>query len=626
MTVELAHYALILALFLAGIRGYVGLRPGPGTQPVIQALVGSDFFLTTLSFLGLMVAFALSDFSALDVIINSHTAKPLIYKITALWSHHEGSLLLWVWLLSSLTFAFSRVALPWDVQGRALGFLGLLQVGFVFFILVTSNPFLRTFEAPLEGLGLNPLLQDPGLAFHPPILYLGYVGVAVPFALVLSLLVAYEPRRPLDAWLRPWVLISWGALTLGITMGSWWAYYVLGWGGWWFWDPVENVALMPWLALTALLHALRAHAQDGALERWIYLLVIIAFLLSLVGTFLVRSGVLTSVHSFASAPSRGLGILGLFAVYGGLGLNLFARAPLVSPPSVVPLSRTGLLAAHNIFLMLALSIVFFGTLYPLLVQTFGGGSLTVGAPYFNVTLIPLSLPLVFLMALGGRLSPGNRDVAPLAWSLAWAGLVSFGLVALFFYKNKGGPVLALVGLGAGSVGFLAIAQDLMGGIRQPKPLPWWGMHTAHLGFCVLILGMALQVLLGHERDLVLGPNITAQAGPYTLKLQGERDVLADNYYAQEVRIDLSDGSHTWTLAPQKRTYIAPQMTLSQTAMHSNGGQILYLALGDRLAEPGQWIVRFYHHPFVPFVWYGGFLMALSALLGLIHWIRRRPCA
>ena len=635
MAVELGHFCFCLALVLALIQTWVGLRlTNKSFAHIISArLMLVQFGLVLTSFFALMSAYILSDFSVINVILNSHTAKPLIYKVTALWSNHEGSLILWCLMATGLGASFvlwSKKNTEFSKNNlitRTCGFMGFVCAGFYLFVLLTSNPFLRTATAPLEGVGLNPLLQDPGLAFHPPILYLGYVGIVVPFAMVLSALTL--PNLSLSAKnmaraLRPWVLISWCALTLGITMGSWWAYYVLGWGGWWFWDPVENVALMPWLAQTALLHSLAVLEKKLALKKWVFGLTILTFCLCLMGAFLVRSGVLTSVHNFAVSPIRGLAILGLFVIYGGLAIILFGRYVVKStaqPIPIHPFSRSGLLALNNIFLCALIAIIFLGTTYPLFVASLGGPSLSVGAPYFHLTVVPLIAPLVILLSIGQRSPWEKARLAHIAMKLSWVGLVCFIGALVLYYQNQKGPLLALLGLGAGCWIILTVGQDMGRTLlsRMKQSLSWWGMQSAHVGLAVSILGMSGEVFWGSEKTVLMGVGSQITIGPKTLTLMAFEDIIAANYYAKRAHFSVSqkDGLDQ-NIFPEKRYYVAPKMTLSQTALNSNGSKILYAAMGDKQKGEDRWLFRFYDHPWTPLVWYGGFLMVLGGCLTLCN--------
>ncbi|WP_297456200.1 heme lyase CcmF/NrfE family subunit [Ferrovum sp.] len=620
MVPELGHYSLILALTLAmgmatfslvgaqrGVASWIGL-----SRPLALTLL----LAMAVSFGCLAWSFVHNDFSVLYVVQHSNSKLPVQYQFSAVWGGHEGSLLLWVLLLSTWSAAvalFSR-RLPDPVVARALGVLGLVITGFLLFILLTSNPFDRLFPAALEGRDLNPLLQDPGLVYHPPMLYMGYVGFSVAFAFALSALISGKLDATWARWSRPWTLAAWVFLTLGICFGSRWAYYELGWGGWWFWDPVENASFMPWLVGTALIHSLVVTEKRGAFKRWTVLLAIAAFSLSLVGTFIVRSGVLNSVHAFASDPKRGIFVLLFLSLVIGGSLTLFAwRAPAVGEGGRFQLvSRESFLLLNNVLLAVAAAAVLLGTIYPMVIDALGMGKLSVGPPYFNTVFVPLMIPLLLILPIGtlahwkrANLKDILREVRP---DMVIALVV--GIVVPFLM----GAFSLLSALGIATAAWLAtsIVRQVWSW-RRLKTIPRWfiGMQTAHFGMAVFVVGVTLIKGYEIERDVRMGPGDTLTLKGTTFRLVGVEPVPGPNYSALRGAVTYSEnGKVEGLLEPEKRTYFSSPMPMTEAAIHSTISRDLYVSLGEPL-DNGAWSVRIYYKPFVNWIWAGCVLMALG---------------
>ncbi|MDB5694946.1 MAG: c-type cytochrome biosis protein CcmF [Sphingomonas bacterium] len=584
--------------------------------------------LVALAMLLLLVVFTQSDMSVQLVATNSHSAKPWIYKVAGAWGNHEGSMLLWVTILG---LAGSAVAL---LERRlaertliaTLGAQALIALGFYAFLLFASNPFARLTTAPADGQGLNPLLQDPGLAFHPPTLYAGYVGLSVAFSFAVGALVTRDVGPAFARAMRPWVLGAWVMLTLGITAGSYWAYYELGWGGWWFWDPVENASLMPWLAATALLHSVSVLATRDGLRAWTVMLAVVAFSMSMLGTFLVRSGILTSVHAFAVDPERGAFILALLALYIGGALALFAsRIGAVRAGAVFePVSREGALVVNNLLLCVILGVVLIGTLYPLAAAGFGV-QLSVGPPFFNKATGWVALLLVMVMAIGPllrwRRDRAQAALARVTWPLAAAALSAALLVA---GTSMGWLPLAGLALAIG----LAVASvaPLWGRDLRRTPLFTWGMVVAHLGIAVSLAGMASDASFTVERLVAARVGEPATVGPYQVTLRGISPVIGENWSALQARLDATRGDDTNVLLPQQRTFSDPPTTTSESAILTSWDGQLYTVLGQQ-APDGRWQLRLWWKPFVTLIWFGGALIALGGLLSLVgRWRRERRVA
>jgi cytochrome c-type biogenesis protein CcmF len=594
------------------------------------ALIG--FALTALAMLALMHAYVTSDFTVINVIENSHTDKPLLYKITGVWGNHEGSMLLWVFMLSLCAAAVALFSdnLPPALRARVLAVQGMIAVGFLLFILLTSNPFLRTFPPAPNGNGLNPVLQDPGLAFHPPFLYLGYVGFSVAFAFAVAALIEGRVDAAWARWVRPWTLASWCALTVGIAMGSWWAYYTLGWGGWWFWDPVENASFMPWLVGTALIHSSIVVEKRDTLKSWTILLAIITFSLSLVGTFLVRSGVLTSVHAFATDPQRGMFILLLLVAAIGGSLTLYAiRAPALKGGGLfAPISREGALVLNNVLLSCGCATVFLGTLYPLFLDAVGGPKLSVGFPFFNRTFAPMMVPMIVAVGIGPMLAWKRGDLLG-ALQRLWAAYIFTALVVLAaFYVTYGGPVLAVFGLGLSAWLFAAVLTEFGERIRLFRvpfgdsvrraihlPRSAYGMTFAHLGLAVSVAGFAASAYAREAIEILkLGGSISI-AG-YELTLEHVDRVPGPNYIADDATIRVtSAGEFVADMHPERRFFPLQQQTTGETAIRTNFLADLYVALGDS-DTAGDWTVRVYWKPLVPWIWIGAIIMAFGGVVSL----------
>src|SRR4051812_44978805 len=574
MITELGHFALILALFVAVVQSVVPLigaaRRHVGWMAVGRSCALIGFALTALSMLALMHAYVTSDFTVINVIQNSHTDKPMLYQITGVWGNHEGSMLLWVFMLSLCAAAVAWFSdnLPPPLRARVLAVQGMIAVGFLLFILFPSNPFLRAFPPPPNGQGLNPVLQDPGLAFHPPFLYLGYVGFSMAFSFAVAALIEGRVDAAWARWVRPWTLAAWCALTFGIAMGSWWAYYVLGWGGWWAWDPVENASFMPWLAGTALLHSAIVVEKRDALKSWAILLAIITFSLSLIGTFLVRSGVLTSVHAFATDPARGTFILLLLFVAIGGSLLLYAvRAPVLKSGGLfAPISREGALVLNNLLLSCGCATVFLGTLYPLFLDAVGGPKLSVGFPFFNRTFAPLMVPMVIAVGVGPMLAWKRGDLLGALQRLWLAFTVTAAVVLILYYMTYGGPVMAVLGLGLAAWLFTAVLTELaerlrlfriplMDSFRRAINLPrsTYGMTIAHLGLAVSVAGFAASAF-DKEAIEILKPGGSIAIAGYEVTLRSVDRIPGPNYISDDATIQVTSGGKLVTVLHPERRY------------------------------------------------------------------------
>jgi len=585
-----------------------------------------------LAMAGLTFAYVTSDFSVVNVFQNSHTDKPLMYKISGVWGNHEGSLILWILMLAICSAAVALFGgnLPSALKARVLSVQGMITVGFLLFVLMTSNPFQRALPAPPNGMGLNPVLQDPGLAFHPPFLYLGYVGFSVSFAFAVAALIEGRVDAAWGRWVRPWTLAAWCSLTIGITLGSWWAYYTLGWGGWWFWDPVENASFMPWLLGTALIHSAIVVERRETLKSWTILLAILTFSLSLVGTFLVRSGVLTSVHAFATDPARGSFILVLLIIAIGGSLGLFAwRAPALKGGGLfAPISREGGLILNNLLLSCGCATVFLGTLYPLFVDAMGGPKLSVGFPFFNTTFVPLMVPLVIAVGIGPMLAWKRGDLLA-ALQRLWVALAAAIVVVLvMLYQVQGGPVLAILGLGlAAWVGVASLVEmaDRVRLFRVPLgdtmrrfvslPRSAFGMTTAHLGLAVSVAGFAASAF-DREAIEILRPGQSLTLSGYEFRLEAVTRVQGPNFVADDARIRvLRDGAPVAELHPQRRFFPVQRQTTSDTAIRTNLLADFYVALGEPDGAGG-WTMRAYWKPLVPWIWIGAIIAALGGVISL----------
>ncbi len=622
MIPELGHFALILSLFVTLI---LGVLPLVGAQrnradwiAVARPATAAAFLLIAFSFVCLGWSFYTNDFTVQYVAAHSNTQMPTLYRVSAVWGGHEGSLLLWVLMLTGWAQAvalFSR-QLPEAMVARVLGVLGLVAVGLLAFILLTSNPFERLIPGVEEGRSLNPLLQDPGLVYHPPMLYMGYVGFAVAFAFAIAALLAGQLDAAWARWSRPWTTAAWIFLTLGIALGSWWAYYELGWGGWWFWDPVENASFMPWLVGTALIHSLAVTEKRGSFKNWTVMLAIAAFSLSLLGTFLVRSGVLTSVHAFATDPRRGIFILILLALVVGSSLFLFAlRAPKVSLGGGFALvSRETMLLVNNVLLVVGCGAVLLGTLYPLLVDALGIGKISVGPPYFNTVFVPIMLPLLFMVALGPVARWKHADLKTIFIRLWPAAVVA--LLAGIGLPMLAGTWSAYVALALALVGWMVGALVLQTMDRMKTGTPpraWWGMQLAHAGLAVFVVGVTIVSVYQEERDVRMEPGETVTVGGHTFKFLGVRPGRGPNYQAAVGSFELyKDDKLLRTLHPEKRNYDASSMPMTEAAIDAGLTRDVYVSLGEPL-EGQAWAVRVYFKPFVDWIWGGCLLMALGGL-------------
>ncbi len=637
MIAEFGHYALVLALALALVQASVPMIGARKDDPVLMAVAGptavGQFCFVAMAFAALMTCYVRSDFSVINVFENSHSAKPLVYKLSGLWGNHEGSMLLWVLILSAFgaLVALFGANLPARLRANALAVQSLIAVAFILFILITSNPFLRIANAPLEGRDLNPILQDPGLAIHPPLLYLGYVGLSISFSFAIAALIDGRIDAAWARWVRPWTLLAWMFLTLGIAMGSYWAYYTLGWGGWWFWDPVENASFMPWLATTALLHSALVMEKRDALKVWTILLAILAFSLSLIGTFLVRSGVLTSVHAFATDPTRGVFILAILVLFIGGSLTLFAlRAPLLKQGGLfAPISREGALVLNNLFLVSACATVFIGTLYPLALEALTGEKISVGAPFFNATFAPLFVPLLIAVPFGPLLAWKRGDLLGAAQRLVGAAGIAVITVAVVFAMEGGGPILVPFAIGLAfyvMAGALTDIVERTGLLKVPfatafaraKGLPRsaWGAAFAHFGLGITLLGVIGETQWSLERIAELKPGQTISVRRYELQFDGVTTRQGPNYRDLAGHFTVRrHGDVIGVMEPAKRSFPSRSTATSQTALMTRGVSQLYLSLGDQNPD-GSLAVRLYYKPLVLLIWLGAVVMVVGGALSL----------
>lgn len=638
MTAELGQLALILALCLALVQSVIPLigaaKNNADWMALARPAAWGQFVFVASAFACLTLLFVSNDFSVLYVAEHSNTALPLIYRICAVWGGHEGSILLWVLILACWTLAVSLFSNNLDDQttARILGIMGVVSIGLLLFILFTSNPFARLLPAAANGQDLNPQLQDPGLIAHPPLLYMGYVGTVVAFAFAMAALLAGRLDAAWARWSRPWATVSWAFLTLGIAVGSAWAYYELGWGGWWFWDPVENASLMPWLVSTALLHSLAVTEKRNTFKLWTALLAIIAFSLSLLGTFLVRSGVLTSVHAFATDPSRGIYILGFFTAVVGGSLLLFAwrasRVGLGAHFSTV--SRESMMLVNNVVLLVAFAAVLLGTLYPLVIDALGLGKLSVGPPYFEAVFVPLIAPALFLMGVGPLTRWREDKALDITHKLRWALAVS--LIAAVIAPWLLGNWKPLVGFGLflafwiASTTFYNLYERLK---HHPNPSwrarvakqpgSYYGMLVAHLGVAVFIVGVTIVNGYQVEKDVTMEPGETVTLASYTFQFEGTSQKQGPNYTADVGVLKVTENGKTvTTLRPERRIYTAGanRMPMTEASINPGPTRDLYAALGDRLTDK-RWIVRVYFKPFVDWIWFGCLIMALGGALAVL---------
>ncbi|HEX2843301.1 heme lyase CcmF/NrfE family subunit [Hyphomicrobium sp.] len=637
MIIEIGHFALILALLVAAAQTVI---PAWGAQKRDVRLMAfgepaavSQVILILIAFLALMHAYVTSDFSVLNVAENSHSSKPLIYRISGVWGNHEGSMLLWVLILAIFGAAVAVFGnnLPATLRANVLSVQSSIALAFLLFILLTSNPFERLDPMPADGRGLNPILQDPALAFHPPFLYMGYVGFSLAFSFAIAALIEGRTDAAWARWVRPWTLLAWMCLTIGIAMGSWWAYYELGWGGWWFWDPVENASFMPWLAGTALLHSALVMEKREALKVWTILLAILTFSLSLMGTFLVRSGVLSSVHSFAVDPERGVFVLTIMALFTGGGLALFAiRARDLAQGGIFsPISREGSLVLNNVLLTAACVTVLVGTLYPLALESLTGDKISVGPPYFNATFIPLMLPLLLALPLGPLLAWKRADLAAAMERLIVAGVLSIIVLVAAFALTDRGPWLAPFGFAIGvwvmagalsetafriKLGQAPMAESLRRLTNLPRAAV--GTTLAHFGVGLMVCGIVGTSAYKSESILLMRPGGKTEIAGYELTFRGAAPSKGPNYTEVLGVFDVTRGGSAVTrLEPSKRLYDAPPQPTSEAGIHASWRGDLYAVMGDQQPDGG-FAVRLYFHPLVRFIWIGAVIMFIGGAISL----------
>ena len=632
MITELGHFALILAFLVACVQAVVPMvgaqKRWPGWMAVAEPAATAQFLLVLLSFAALTHAFVTSDFSLRLVVMNSHSAKPMLYKISGVWGNHEGSMLLWVLILAlfGAMAAWFGGNLPPSLRARVLGIQAMVGVAFYAFILFTSNPFLRLAVPPFDGQDLNPLLQDPGLAFHPPFLYLGYVGLSICFSFAAAALIEGRVDAAWGRWVRPWTLLSWVFLTIGIALGSWWAYYELGWGGFWFWDPVENASFMPWLLAAALLHSAIVVEKREALKSWTILLAILAFSFSLIGTFIVRSGVLTSVHAFATDPERGVFILAILVIFTGGSLTLYAaRAGVMQAKGVFGVvSRESALVANNILLAVACFVVFVGTLWPLVAEMLFQRKLSVGAPFFNMAFTPFMVLLGLLLPIGSMLSWKRGKLGVIFRRLVPAMLLALAVAGLFWTIQTGRSLMGPIGLALGTWLVAGSVTDILSRIGQTRdyrrllrlPRADWGKAVAHAGLGVCMAGIAGLMAWQQEdiRVAQLGEPFTVDA--YEIELQDVQRVQGPNYFSTMGEVAVrEDGREIAHLYPEKRDYPVAKMPTTEAAIDYRFLRDVYVVIGDQQTAGG-WTMRVYIKPLANWIWGGAILMALGGLLSL----------
>ena len=643
MIAEIGHFALILAFLTAIVQGSLPMIGAHRSNAAWMALARpasvAQLLFIVVAFAALMYGFVVSDFSIKNVADNSNSAMPMLYKVSSTWGSHEGSLVLWVLILAlfGAIVAVSGGNLPPSLRTRVLGVQAWIAVGFLSFSLLTSNPFLRLDPAPLDGRSLNPLLQDPGMAYHPPFLYVGYVGFSMAFSFAVAALIEGRVDAAWARWVRPWTLAAWSFLTLGIGMGSWWAYYELGWGGFWFWDPVENSSFMPWLAGTALLHSAIVCEKRNTLKSWTILLAIVTFSLSLLGTFLVRSGVLTSVHSFATDPARGAFILGFLVLVIGGSLTLYAiRAPLLKGGGLfAPISREGALVLNNLLLTTACATVFLGTLYPLFLDTFGGGKVSVGPPFFNATFGPLMVPVIAIAAIGPLLPWKRADLAGVIGRLKLALVVALAISFLAWYLTTGSvPSWAPLGMGLAAwlfVGSLVEFAERIKLFRLPAVKSWnrarhlprsaYGMTMVHCGVALVLAGIIGSQAWQVETIRVMAPGDSVEMAGYEFAFRGVRQLKGPNYNIDRGEFVVTRGGVPVTrLFPEKRFYPVQQVLTTEAAIHTTWIADLYVAIDESRAAAGEgdgsWSIRIYYNPLVPWIWLGAVIMMLGGLVSL----------
>lgn len=633
MIAELGNYALALSLavsLMLAIFPLWGAEKGNAQLMALARPMTYGLFASlSVAFAALFYLFAVNDFSVQYIVNNSNTTLPIYYRLSAVWGSHEGSLLLWIWLLAVWSFAVALLSknLPQEAVARVLGIMGIISVGFVLFVLFTSNPFTRTFpDFPVDGKELNPMLQDVGLIFHPPLLYMGYVGFSVAFAFAIASLMTGKLDSAWARWSRPWTLAAWVFLTLGIVLGSWWAYYELGWGGWWFWDPVENSSFMPWLAGTALIHSLSVTEKRGSFKAWTVLLAILAFSLCLLGTFLVRSGILVSVHAFASDPTRGLYILAYLVVVigGSLALYAYKGSQIRSRDNAERYSRESMLLLNNILLMTALCVVFLGTLLPLVHKQLGLGSISIGAPFFDQMFLIIMTPFALLLGIGPLVKWRRDQFSAIRTPVVICVFVMLiaGFALPYFLQDKITVSSVLGSMMTVIIALLALyelqqrathRESFFVGVRKLSR-SHWGMMLAHLGVAMTVWGIAFSQNFSVERNVRMKVGESAQIGRYDFKFTGVTDENGPNYIGGKAQIDISkDGQPEASLFAEKRFYTVSRMSMTEAAIAGGLTRDLYVALGEKL-EDNSWALRLYYKPFIRWIWIGGLFMALGGLL------------
>ncbi len=638
MIPEIGHFALIIALCLALVQTVVPIL-GAQTNTsqwiaVAKPAARGQFLFLVISYICLTYSFIKNDFSVLYVANNANTALPLQYKISAVWGAHEGSLLLWVLMLGIWTFAvtiFSR-SLPNNMVARVIGVMGFVSAGFILFMLLTSNPFERIFPIPLEGKDLNPLLQDPGLVIHPPMLYMGYVGFSVAFAFAIAALLGGKLDSAWARWSRPWATFAWVFLTIGIALGSWWAYHELGWGGWWFWDPVENASFMPWLVGTALIHSLAVTEKRSSFKNWTVLLAILAFSLSLLGTFLVRSGVLVSVHAFATDPARGVYILMFLAIVIGGSLLLYAlRAPKIKSIGQFDLvSRETALLLNNVLLLVAMFTILVGTLYPLFLDALNAGKISVGPPYFNAVFVPLMLPLVFLIGVGPFLRWKKATLGETLKKLAK--IIVLGLIigfALPYIVAGKAPILVVLGISLGGWSICTALYYLfknvfrndakLSSFQRFKKIPraTYGMVVAHIGIGIFVFGVTFVSAFQEEKEVPMRIGEKIEMAGYEFGFNGVKTLQGPNYLSKQASVSVfKNNKLVATLFPEKRTYLVQQSPMTEAGIDTGFLRDVYVALGEQIDNEA-WGMRLYYKPFIQWIWMGAVFMALGGLLAAL---------
>ncbi len=640
MVPEIGHFALILALALAACQAVLPLlgahRNDAAMMSVARSAAVGQFFFVAVSFFCLTWAFLQDDFSVLYVANHSQLALPTGYKVSAVWSAHEGSLLMWILILAAWTMAVARFSsdMPEKLVARVIGVLGVLSIGFLLFALLTSNPFERLIPAAVDGADLNPLLQDPGLAIHPPLLYIGYVGFSVAFAFAIAAMIGGDLDQNWARWARPWTVTAWAFLTVGIALGSWWAYYELGWGGWWFWDPVENASFMPWLIGTALIHSLAVTERRGLFKSWTLLLAISAFSLSLLGTFLVRSGIIVSVHAFATDPTRGFFILSFLTVVVVGALVLYAwRAPaLDSSAGFRLLSREMFLLLNNVLLVIATTLVLLGTLAPLIVEMLNGGKISVGAPWFEIAFLVPMIPLIFLLGLGMHTAWRQQNKQPWLRLLRLPAIaaVIIGVVLPLLFYGRVSLMLAVGSIAAVWIVISSLIQPIRSWRRKEGAAAITraalGMCIAHLGMGLFVLGATVVSAFGVESDRSMRVGESVDVSGFQFELRELREVQGPNYTAIEGVVEIRrDGTYVGTVRPQKRQYLVQKSWMTEAGIHPTWNKDLFVALGDQLGD-GAWSVRIQYKPMISFLWVAAFVMALGGIVAVSDRRYRRGAA